>query len=698
MDFKRFFSPQAVMENKEMFIIIAVVGIVVMMILPVPPLLLDILLALMISISVVVLLISMYLKRVLDFSVFPGLLLIVTLFRISLNISSTRLILAEGEAGEVIDAFAEFVTGGSLVIGVIIFAIIMIVQFMVITKGSGRIAEVAARFTLDAMPGKQMAVDADLNAGIITEDEAKQRRSDISRESDFYGAMDGASKFVRGDAIAGLIITGINLVGGFVTGMVFQDMDAMTAMTTYTKLTIGDGLVTQLPALMISVASGIMVTRAVSNGNLGEELMGQFTQSTRALGVGAAIMAFLGIFGGMPTLPFLSLAGIMGYLAWKLSRAATAQDLALADGSGDMMEGELPTGPLEEAKPEEFLRIDQMEMEIGYAMIPLVDRNQGGDLLDRITQLRRQMATELGILVPPIRIRDNIQLQPGDYSVKLKGVEIGGGTLMAGCYLAMDPGGVVNKIRGIDTVEPAFGLPALWITESQKDQAEIAGYTVVELPAVLATHLTELIRKHAASILTRQDVKALVDNLRSHNATVVDDLIPGSLGYGELQAVLASLLRENVSVRDLGTILESLADHVRVSRESQYLSEQVRQALSPQICAALRDSQGEIGVLVLHPQLESILEASVQKTERGPRLMVRPEMVGKLYQALQLELEGVLAQNLPPVLICSPGVRFPLRKLLESSFPHVTVLSYAEIAPGVQVRALGTVTLDQQAN
>lgn len=695
MDAKSILNPKHLLEHKEMLVILGVVAVIVMMILPVPAVLLDILLALMISVSLLVLLISMYLKSVLDFSIFPGLLLIVTLFRIALNISTTRLILSEGEAGSVIHAFAEFVTSGSLVIGVVIFAIIMIVQFMVVTKGSGRIAEVAARFTLDAMPGKQMAVDADLNAGIISEDEAKKRRKDISREADFYGAMDGASKFVSGDAKAGLIIVAINIVGGFVSGMWFQDMSFMEALTNYTKLTIGDGLVTQLPALMISVASGIMVTRAVgTGGDLGSEMLEQFSQSVRAMFVASGIMAFLGTVGGMPPIPFITLALILGFLGWRLY-SSQKTSLAGIPGDVDLDDDGEPISAPEEVKPEEFLKIDQMEMEIGYSLISLVDKNQGGDLLDRISMMRKQMATDLGILVPPIRIRDNIQLQPTDYVVKIKGIEVGKGSLMSGCYLAMNPGGAVDRIRGIETVEPAFGLPALWITESQKEQAELAGYTVVELAAVLATHLTEIIRRNASSLLTRQDVKTLVDNLKSHSPSVVEDLLPNSLSYGELQIILANLLKEGVSIRDLGTILESLADSVRVTREITYLTEQIRVALSRHICDALKDERGELGVLVLHPQLESILEASVQKTDRGPRLVVRPEMVGRLYDALNKEVDNVMALNAPPVLVCSPSLRFPLRKLLESSFPQLTLMSYAEISSGIQIHSMGTVVLSE---
>lgn len=675
-------------KNRDMLIIIGIIGIVIMMIVPIPSILVDVLLALMISIAIMTLMMSMYLENVLDFSVFPGLLLILTLFRVSLNIATTRMILSDGKAGEVINSFGNFVTSGNIIVGTIIFVILVLVQFMVITKGSGRIAEVAARFTLDAMPGKQMAVDADLSAGIISEEEAKQRRSDVSREADFYGAMDGASKFVKGDAVAGLIITVINIVGGFITGMLLQDMEFMDALSTYTKLTIGDGLVSQTPSLMISTASGILVTRAASKGNLGEELSRQFGQSTRAMYISAGVMAALGMVPGMPHLAFLVLAALLAFAAYK-SSTPTVEEV-----ENESLEESEEDTPAKEEKIEDYLKIDQMEMEVGYGLIPLVDKNQGGDLLERITMLRRQTASELGIIVPPIRIRDNIQLQPSEYIVKIKGLEVGRSSLMSGSYLAMNPGNVSQQIRGIETVEPAFGLPAVWITESQKETAELAGYTVVELPAVVATHLTEIIKQNSHSILTRQDVKALVENLKQNNAAIVDEVVPALMGYGELQTLLGQLLSEGVSIRDLGSILEKVGDAVRINREPHFVLDQVRQGLSKQISDPLKDESETIQVLVLHPKVEQILEASVQKTERGPRLVLRPEVVGKLLEKVGNQMETMMAQNLPPVLLCSPSIRFPLRKLLEASLAQLNILSYAEIANGIQVKSAGTINLE----
>ncbi len=678
-------------KNKELFVILGIVGIVVMMIVPIPLWTVDILLALMISVALLVLIISMYLDNVLDFSIFPGLLLVLSLFRISLNIATTRMILSEGKAGDVIQSFGEFVTAGNIIVGVVIFIILVLVQFTVITKGAGRIAEVAARFTLDAMPGKQMSVDADLNNGLLTEEEAKKKRSDISREADFYGAMDGASKFVKGDAVAGLFITAINVIGGFVSGMLLQDMDFTTAISTYTKLTIGDGLASQMPSLMISTASGIIVTRAASKGNLGEEMIDQFSQSTRAMYVAAIVMCLMGVIPGMPTLPFVSLGILMGYAAYKIHTNSTKQsETEEAEGeSGNSDE------PIAEEKIEDFLKIDQMEMEIGYGLIPLVDKNQGGDLLERITMLRRQMATELGTLVPPIRIRDNIQLQPNNYTVKIKGIEVGGGELMMGSYLAMDPGQTSQKINGIPTVEPAFGLPAMWITESQRETAELAGYTVVELPAVLATHITEIIRKNASEILTREDVKALIDNVKTHSPAIVEELIPSLMNMGEIQVVLENLLNERVSIRDLVTIMEIMAETAKTSKDSTYITEHCRAALARQICSGLKDYEDVIHVMTLHPELEQILEASVQTTERGPRLVLRPEMVGKLLDAVSPEYEKMVAMNQPAVIVVSPGIRFPLVKLVESSYPNVYVLAYGEIALGINIKAAGTISIQE---
>ena len=673
-------------EKKDQLLILGIIGIIAIMLLPVPPFILDVLLSLMIMTALVILMVSMFIKTVLDFSIFPGILLVVTLFKLSLNVAVTRLVLSQGVGGEVINAFGSFVTGGNIVVGAIIFIILLVINFQVITKGSTRIAEVAARFTLDAMPGKQMAVDADLNAGIIDEKEAKKRRSDISREADFFGAMDGASKFVRGDAVASLIITAVNILGGFVVGMAMMDMSAIQSLRTFTQLTIGDGLVAQIPSLMISTAAGIIVSRAASKSNLGAEITSQLTQSPIALYVSAAVMGGLALVPGLPHVPFFILAAATAAVAYGREKALRDEVTATA------VEAERPLAKAsEEDRVENYLAVDQMELEIGYALIPLVDVNQGGDLLERITLLRRQCASELGIIVPPIRIRDNILLKPAQYVVRIKGVEIGQGELMTGCYLAMDPGGVTRKVSGIATKEPAFGLPALWITETQKEAADLAGYTVVELPAVLATHLTEVIRGHSHEILTRQDVRTLVDNVKGTHPTVVEELLPALLSYGEVQKVLENLLRERVSIRDLPTILETLADHAKVTKDPFLLTEHVRLALSRSLCKQLSDSDGVLPVLALEPGLEQVLDASVQPTDRGPRMMVRPEVVGRLLEAMRPLVESMTASGETPTVVCAPGLRPHLRRLLEGAFPQLSVLSYAEIVPGVSVRSRGTV-------
>ncbi|GHV13011.1 flagellar biosynthesis protein FlhA [Fibrobacterales bacterium] len=675
-------------KYRDSIVIFGIVCIVLIMIVPLPPVMLDVCLTFMIGIALMVLMTSMVIDNVLDFSVYPGMLLVVTLFRLALNIASTRLILSEGQAGQVIASFGSYVTAGNIIVGTIMFIILVVIQFVVITKGSTRIAEVAARFTLDAMPGKQMAVDADLNAGNITEEEARKRRSDISREADFYGAMDGASKFVRGDAIAGLIITGINILGGIILGVVMQGMDIMEALETFTKLTIGDGLVSQIPALMISTSSGIIVTRAASKNNLGAELVNQFTQSSKALGISSFVMVLLGIVPGMPTIPFLVIGGLLGFTSYRMAFGVQTKDEKEAEAKAKKAAEEAAAVPKEE-KIEDYLLVDQMELEIGYGLIPLVDVNQGGDLLERITMLRRQMAGELGMIVPPIRIRDNIQLSPNEYLIKIKGNDVGRGELMMGSFLAMNPGNVSQRIPGIKTKEPAFGLEALWITVSQKESAELAGYTVVELPAVLATHLTEIIRRYAAEILMRQDVKTLVENVKKNSPAVVEELTPAILSLGEIQQILCMLLQERISIRDLASILELMANAAKLSKDTVFVNEQVRLGLMRQICKPYINNN-QISVIALAPDLEQMFEASLQATNKGPRLVIRPDLVGKILERMDAIQNKVQAAGEQPIIVCSPNVRFALKKLLESNFPNLVILSYNEIVPGVNISVLDT--------
>jgi flagellar biosynthesis protein FlhA len=676
-------------KHRDALIILGIVCIVLIMIIPIPTSLLDVLLTFMFGLALLVLMTSMMIDNVLDFSVYPGMLLVVTLFRIALSIASTRLILSQGEAGQVIAAFGNYVTAGNIVVGTIIFIILVVVQFVVITKGSTRIAEVAARFTLDAMPGKQMAIDADLNAGHITEEEARKRRDSITREADFYGAMDGASKFVRGDAIAGIIIIGIDIIGGIVLGVAMQGMEIGEALETFTRLTIGDGLVGQIPALMISTSSGIIVTRSASKNNLGVELLAQFSQSSKALAVSAFVMLLLGIVPGMPTIPFMVIGLLLGFTAYRMAFGTSKKEEQAAHEQAAKVAEEAAAVPKEE-KIEDYLLVDQMELEIGYGLIPLVDVNQGGDLLERITMLRRQMAGELGMIVPPIRIRDNIQLQPNEYLIKIKGNDVGKGELMMGSYLAMNPGNVSQRIPGIKTKEPAFGLDALWITESQKEAAELASYTVVELPAVLATHLTEIIRRHASEILMRQDVKILLENVKKNSPAVVEELTP-MLGIGEIQQVLCSLLQERISIRDLASILELMANASKTTKDTVLINEQVRLGLTRQICKPYIVG-GQISVIALAPDLEQMLEASLQNTSRGPRLVIRPDLVGRIFERMNVIQTAIQATGDQPIIVCSPNIRYPMKKLLESNFPNLVILSYSEIVTGVNITVAETLS------
>ena len=674
-----------IVRQRDLIIVIGVISIILVMVIPLPTFMLDMLLSTDLCLALIILLVTMYSREALEFTVFPSLLLVVTLFRLSLNIATTRLILGKGYAGKVVEVFGTFVTSGNPVVGFIIFVIIMVVQFVVITKGAGRIAEVAARFTLDAMPGKQMAIDADLNSGLINEDQARKRREKISREADFYGAMDGASKFVRGDAVAAIIITIINIIGGFVVGIWQQGMSFQESLFTFTKLTIGDGLVTQIPALMISTGTGMLVSRAASMSNLGEEISSQIFSYPKTLAVTSGVMFCFACIPGFNKIPFILLAigaagmAYSGYISKKEEKRKTSEPKPVTKG---------------EEKVEDYLRVDPMELEIGYGLIPLVDVKKGGDLLDRITLVRRQVAGELGIVIPPIRIRDNIQLKPNEYRLKIRTIIVGKGELMSGAYLAMDPGTVTKKVRGIATVEPAFGLPALWITESQKEAADMAGYTVVELPAVLATHLTEIVKRHAYKLLTRQDVKNLLDTVKETNAAVVEELIPGKLSPGDIHKILQNLLRERVSVRDLSHILETLADVASKNKNSDVLTEYVRNGLAAQICAMYKDETGVISVLTIDPNLEAKLEGSLQEAEGGFRLALSPIDVGKIMEKIRVQIEKIKAKSEIPIIICSPTIRGQLKKLTENNFSDMVVLSYNEIVPGVEIRSSGMVSLE----
>jgi flagellar biosynthesis protein FlhA len=669
-----------------------VVGIVMMLVLPVPPPVIDVLLAVNLALSLTILLVAMNVQRPLDFSTFPSLLLIVTLFRLSLNIASTRQILLHGYAGEIIYTFGNFVVGGNYVVGFVVFLILVVIQFMVITRGAERVAEVAARFTLDAMPGKQMAIDADLNAGMITEAEARQRRRDIQREADFYGAMDGASKFVKGDAVAAIVIVVINTLGGFLIGLWQKGLPLVEALQKYTLLSVGDGLVAQVPALMVSVGTGILVTRAAATDALGRDIVRQVFSQPWTLGGGAGILALFAIVPGFPPLPFLVLAGLFAYLAYSLHR-----ELRRAEASALEQER---TAELEAAKKPEnvlsLLAVDPIELEIGYGLIPLVDPAQGGDLFDRVTLIRRQMALDLGMIIPAIRVRDNMQLKPGGYVIKVKGVEVGRGELNTNHFLAMDAGAVSSPVEGMPTREPAFGLPAVWIEAARREQAELAGYTVVDSPSVLATHLTEVIRTNAHQLLGRQEVKTLLDGVKEHYPAVVEELVPDLLTLGEVQKVLQNLLREGVSIRNLVTILETLADFARVTKEVETLSEYVRQALARQISAGLTDGEGRLHVVTLDPAVEDRLTGALQRTDQGVFLALEPGWAQRVLARTAGELEKLTSGGHSPVVLCGSAVRPHVRRLVERVSPKVAVLSYNEVPPSTEVEAVGTVTVGDE--
>ena len=675
-------------KYSDVLVAVGIVTIVVMMIIPLPTMLLDLLLCMNITLALVVVMAAIYNVEALDLSVFPSLLLITTLFRLALNVSSTRLILLEGYAGEVIMSFGNFVVGGNAVVGFIIFIILIIIQFIVITKGAERVAEVSARFTLDAMPGKQMSIDADLNQGAITDAEASERRMKIQREADFYGAMDGASKFVKGDAIAAIIIILINITGGFVIGMVQRNLTVTQALSNYTLLTVGEGLVNQIPALLISTATGIIVTRAASESNLGYDLVSQLGRNARVFLIAAGVLLALALVPGLPGLPFSVLAAVCGYIGYSKTRKEKA-----VEETATVQKKE--KSKTEATKPENIvslLQVDPMELEIGYSLIPLVDTGQGGDLLDRIVMIRRQCALELGLVVPTIRIRDNIQIKPNAYIIKLKGIEIAKGELLLDHFLAMNSGTVFEEIQGIETTEPAFGLPALWIPEASREQAELNGYTVVDAVSVLATHLTEVIKAHADEILGRQETQNLVDNARKTNSSLVDEIIPDLMNVGGIQKVLANLLRERVSIRDMATILEVLADYARATKDTEILTEYVRHALSRQITQQYTQNN-QLTCITLDPTIENRIAGAVQRTDRGSYVSMDPDTMQKIITSLGGELQKLTDMGYQPIILTSPTVRLYFRKLVERSVPGIIVLSHAEIEQSVELQIIGVVKI-----
>ena len=667
----------------DVVVVVAVVVIVLMMLIPIPPALLDVLLSTNITLALLVLMLTMHVQEPLQFSVFPSLLLVLTLYRLALNVSSTRLILLHGYAGRIIEAFGQFVVGGNYVVGFVVFLILVVIQFIVITRGAERVAEVAARFTLDAMPGKQMSIDADLNAGLINEHEARARRQAIEREADFYGAMDGASKFVKGDAIAAVVITLINILGGLAVGMLQRGLELGEALQRYTLLTVGDGLVSQIPALLVSTASGIIITRAASETNMGFELSHQLLSQPRVLYVAGGVLLALALVPGLPALPFLVLGGAALAGASGLSRSEQRRREAerLRALEKEREQAKRPEAVMS------LLQVDPVELEIGYSLIPLVDEAHGAELLDRITMVRRQVALELGVVVPPIRIRDNVQLKPGAYVIKLRGVEVARGELMPNQLLAMNSGEALSRLEGIATREPAFGLPAVWIHPDKRDQAELAGCTVVDAPSVLATHLSELLRRHAAELLGRQETKTLIDHLKGSYSALVEELVPELLSIGEVQKVLQNLLREGVPIRDLVTIFEALADAARQTRDPEQLTEHVRAALARHISRLYADDEGIIPVITLAPQTEQRL----QELASSPAALLDSEWVQRLVRRLARAQEEAAMRGKQAVVLTSPAVRRYLRRILERVLPRLPVLAFSEVAPGCQVRAEGTV-------
>ena len=686
-------------DTSSLFVAVGVVAILMVMIIPLPPVLLDLLLSFNITVGILILLVAMYNTHPLDFSAFPSLLLVTTLFRLSLNIASTRLILLHGHeglgaVGKVITAFGTFVVGGSYAVGLIIFSILVLINFIVITKGSGRIAEVAARFTLDAMPGKQMAIDADLNAGLINEDEAKRRREEISRQSEFYGAMDGASKFVRGEAIAGLVIMAINIIGGLFIGVIINDLSISQAVQTYTLLTIGDGLVSQVPALIISTSAGVIVSRAASNISMGKEFLAQFGRQPQAMAAASGIIILFSLIPGLPHLPFLVLGLATGGLSIAtVKRQAREEESEREEEEKKRKESEPPPGSPETI--EALLPLDILELEVGYALVPLVDESQEGDLLERIRAIRRQFAMDMGIIIPPMHVRDNLQLKPDEYCLIMKGVEIARGSILTGYYLAMDPGAAKRKIEGIPTTEPAFGLPAIWITEDRRDEAQVAGYTVVDPSTVIATHLTEVLRSHAAELLGRQDTQKLLDNLAKTHPKVVEELTPGTLPLGTVQKVLQKLLAERVSIRDMLTICETLADHGANIKDPDILTELVRQNLARSITKQYTDD-GAIRAITLSTSIEDLIRESVQQGEHGTVLNMSPDTAQALIDAIEKEAQRVMDEGYQPVIICAPVVRRHLRRIIERFLPQVAVLSHAEISGQVKIESMGTIDITRR--
>ena len=682
--FKIFTSSTDLVIAVGLFLILGV------MIIPVPPLLLDLLFTITISLSVIILLMSIYAKRPLDFSTFPSVLLVTTLFRLSLNIASTRNILLKGgsdgtaAAGEIIQSFGDFVVGGNYIVGLTIFIILVIINFIVITKGAGRVAEVAARFTLDAMPGKQMAIDADLNAGLINEEQARARRREIATEADFYGSMDGASKFFRGDAIAGILITFVNIIVGIIIGTTQYNLSLSSAAEIFTLLTVGDGLVAQIPALIISTAAALITTRNTSDYSLGDQVSKQFKINPHAIYITAGILFIFAVVPGLPKLPFILIGAVLLFLGYKINQW-NEEEKKLAK-SGNNVEKKATPDSLEDLLP-----LELVELEVGYGLVGLVDAQQNGDLLDRITHTRKQFALDWGIIVPSVRIKDNLELRPGSYRIKIKGIEVAKGELMSDYFLAMDPGQVIEKIDGVEAIEPVFGLPAVWITQEQKDEAEYSGYTVVDLSTIIATHLAEVLKANLHELLGRQELVHLLDNFKTSNPKLVSDLVPEILPFGTVLKVIKNLLREGVSVRDLRTILESLAEYGPHSKDPETLTECARQALYRTITESIRSNSGDIPLFTLDRHIEESISQNLISTDHGQELSLDPKIIQNILASLNEKIEEATSLGEKMVVLCSPVIRNHFKKMTEKFIPNLTVVSHNEIGPEVNIRSLGIV-------
>jgi len=686
------------LRHGDLWLICGLFGTILLLILPIPPFLLDLLLTVSIGLSLLTLLVILYLRTPAEFTGFPTLLLFITLYRLALNVASTRLILLDGYAGHIIESFGNFVVRGNYVVGMVVFCILVLINFIVITKGAGRIAEVAARFTLDAMPGKQMAIDAELNAGLINETEARNRRRGVEEEADFYGAMDGASKFVRGDAIAAILITLINVIGGFAIGIAQKGMTMQEALSRFTMLSIGDGLVSQVPALITSVAAGILVTRATSKNDLGRELTRQLLFYPKALTMLAAMLGVMAIVPGLPTMPFLTMAALVGLLSYTVHKSGVPDMTPAGAGAPGGMNGKpsdaknpiAGAATAAEAKAndklENLLTLDTLQIELGYGLIPMADKAKGGDLLDRVTGVRRTFASDMGVLVPPIRLRDNLQLGNNEYRFVLKGNAIATSQLMPGHWLAMNATNSKVTLKGVPTVEPVFQLPATWVTEVERKNAEVSGFTVVDAPSVLITHLSETVRRHCHEILTRQDVQSLLDNLKLTHPAVVNELVPGQLNMGQIQRILQNLLAEGISIRNLAGILEKVGDYAAFTKNPDELSEHARRALGPQLSRPFQGENGSLRAITMDPKLEAQLTQGVRQSASDVALVIEPRLARHVIESLSRFIQQMMAAGQQPVVLCAPTLRLAFRRFFENTFNDLAVLSYAEIPPRVQVQ------------